>query len=276
MKVAAVVVSYNSARELPESLGSLHRLNVDTVVVVDNSSTDDSVDVARRYTDHVLTLPNVGFGAAVNAGVENAPGVDAYFLLNPDCQLTADNFERLVDALRGDSSLGAVAPLMRYPDGRYGISSGPEPTLAKEWLAALRVDHLVPRRLKQVLSRSAALRARVPMLQYVAAEPSPETRPAAWVSGFCMLLRADAFQQIGGFDPGFFLYFEDVDICRRLRDAGWQVASVGTSVAEHKESTSTAVVGKRRLYRAGMQVYFSKHGTRGQRVLASALRRLPI
>jgi GT2 family glycosyltransferase len=91
-----------------------------------------------------------------------------------------------------------------------------------------------------------------------------------------MLVRAEAYRAVGGFDPDFFLYFEDVDLCKRLRAAGWGVASVGTSSAVHRESTSTAAVGKNRLYRDGMVVYFRKHGTGIERVLARALRRLPV
>jgi N-acetylglucosaminyl-diphospho-decaprenol L-rhamnosyltransferase len=276
VKVAAIVVAHNSARDLPQSLGCLVALPLCRIVVADNASTDNSREVARRYTPHILSLPNSGFGAAVNAAVPGAPEADAYFLLNPDCQITDRCYATLTEAMRDDPRLGAVAPLMRYPDGRFGIAAGPEPSMAKEWLAALRVDHLVPNGLKSWLTRSPLLRGRLPMLAYLDTRPGQPTRSVAWVSGFCMLVRAEAFHAVGGFDPGFFLYFEDVDICRRLREAGWAVASVGTSVAEHKESTSTAAVGKRRLYRTGMSVYFAKHGTRRQRLSARVLRRLPI
>ncbi|RLK23248.1 N-acetylglucosaminyl-diphospho-decaprenol L-rhamnosyltransferase [Micromonospora sp. M71_S20] len=276
MKIAAIIVSYNSARELPLSLGCLGALPVDDVVVVDNSSTDDSVEVAKSFGYPVVSLPNVGFGKAINAAAETLPDADAYFLLNPDCHIDPESFAHLVEALRADSKLGVVAPLMRYPDGRFGISAGPEPSIAKEWLAALKVDHLVPRRLKQHLARATPLRKKFKMLEYLDVEPTGQVRETAWVSGFCMLVRGEAFRSIGGFDPRFFLYFEDVDLCTQLRAGGWGVASVGTSVAEHKESTSTGAVGKNPLYRSGMYVYFAKHGTRGQRLLASALRRLPI
>lgn len=276
MRVAAVVVAYNSAEELPASLGCLAALPLERVVVVDNSSTDDSAAVAGRYTAHVLTRPNAGFGASVNAGVESAPDVDAYLLFNPDCRIGPESYAVLVEALAADPELGAVAPLMRYPDGRYGISAGSDPSMAKEWLAALRIDHLVPRRLRHTLARSAWLRRRIRMLDYLAVEPRPTTSRVDWVSGFCTLVRAAAFRDVGGFDPGYFLYFEDVDLCRRLRAHGWGVASVGAGVADHKESTSTAAVGKRPLYRAGMAVYFSRHGTRTQRLLAHALRKLPV
>jgi GT2 family glycosyltransferase len=276
MRITAIVVAHNSAADLPRSLGCLGPLGVDRIVVVDNASTDDGAAIARRYTPHVLTRPNVGFGAAVNAAAAAAPDADAFLLLNPDCDIDPADFARLRDALRTDPRLAAVGPVMRYPDGRFGISSGPEPSLAKEWLAALRVDHLVPRRLAIAAARAPRLRRWLPMLRYLDVEPATGVRVADWLSGFCLLVRATAFSQVGGFDPRFFLYFEDVDLCRRLREAGWVVATVATSVADHTESTSTAAVGKRRLYRAGMDVYFSKHGTRTQRLAARVLRKLPI
>jgi N-acetylglucosaminyl-diphospho-decaprenol L-rhamnosyltransferase len=276
MKTVGIVVSYNSTADLPMSLGSLRRLPVSRFVVVDNSSTDGSVQMALDYTPDVLTSPNVGFGKAINLAVRHAPDADAYLLLNPDCGITPDNYEALHKALEDNDRLGVVAPTMRYPDGRYGISAGPEMSIAKEWLAALHVDALVPRGMRATLSRSKALQRAVPMLRYLQTGPVAGLREVAWVSGFCMLIRAEAFHSIGGFDPSFFLYFEDVDLCKRLRERGWGVASVGDSVADHRESTSTSTVGKRRLYRDGMVVYFGKHGTKTDKRLARALRRFPI
>ncbi|MEV0607398.1 glycosyltransferase family 2 protein [Polymorphospora rubra] len=276
MRVAAVVVSYNSSAELPRSLGSLAELPLERIIVADNSSKDDSVEVARRYTEHVLELPNDGFGPGNNAAVATAPDVDAYLLMNPDAAIAPEDYARLVEALAEDPTRGLVGPIMRYPDGRYGISSGSDPSMAKEWLAALRVDHAVPGSVKRALANSALLRSKIRMLDYVAVEPSPKTVPVDWVSGFCMLVRAEAFRAVDGFDAQYFLYFEDVDLCVRLRAAGWGVATVGSSVAEHKESTSTAAIGKNQLYRDGMDVYFNQHGTRVQRLLAKALKRSPV
>lgn len=73
MKTTAIVVSYNSARDLPMSLGSLRELPIADVVVVDNSSSDDSVEVAERYTPHVIRSSNVGFGKAINTAAEAFP-----------------------------------------------------------------------------------------------------------------------------------------------------------------------------------------------------------
>ncbi|MEV4534298.1 glycosyltransferase family 2 protein [Asanoa sp. NPDC049518] len=273
MKVVAIVVAHNSARDLPDSLGSLTALPLDRVVVADNASTDDSARVAAAYTPHVLRRANDGFGAGVNAAAASAPDADAYLLFNPDCRIGPADFAALRAALK--EGFSAVAPRMRYPDGRFGVSSGSAPSMAKEWIAALRLDEVVPAGLKRRLAASRVLRSLVPMLAYLDVAPAAGTTAVDWVSGFCMLVRADAFRAAGGFDERFFLYFEDVDLCVRLRAAGGRVGAAGASVAEHKESTSTAAVGKKRLYRDGMAVYFGLHGGRAQRLSAHALRRFP-
>ncbi|GIF52135.1 N-acetylglucosaminyl-diphospho-decaprenol L-rhamnosyltransferase [Asanoa ferruginea] len=273
MRVAALVVAHNSARDLPASLGSLAGLPLDRIVVADNASTDDSAAVAACYTPHVLRRANDGFGAGVNAAAASAPDADAYLLFNPDARIAPDDFATLVAAL--DGGFGAVAPRMRYPDGGFGVSGGSAPSMTKEWIAALRLDEAVPAGVKRRLAGSATLRRAVPMLSYLDVAPSAETRTVDWVSGFCMLVRGAAFRAVGGFDERFFLYFEDVDLCVRLRAAGWPVGAVGGSVADHRESTSTAAVGKRRVYRDGMTVYFGLHGGRTERLAARALRRFP-
>ncbi|SNS72387.1 hypothetical protein/N-acetylglucosaminyl-diphospho-decaprenol L-rhamnosyltransferase [Asanoa hainanensis] len=273
MRVVAVVVAYNSARDLPESLGSLSALPVDRIVVADNASTDDSAAVASAYTPHVLRRANDGFGAGVNAAAASAPDADAYLLFNPDCRIDPADYAALLAAL--DEGFVAVAPRMRYPDGRFGVSSGSAPSMAKEWIAALRLDEVVPAPLKRRLAASALLRRMVPMLAYLDVAPAPGTADVDWVSGFCLLVRADAFHAVGGFDERFFLYFEDVDLCVRLRAAGGRIGAAGRGVADHRESTSTATVGKKRLYRDGMAVYFGLHGGRTQRLAAQALRRFP-
>jgi len=114
------------------------------------------------------------------------------------------------------------------------------------------------------------------MLSYLRTGPESGTWEVAWVSGYCMLTRRTAFESVGGFDEDFFLYFEDVDLCARMRGEGWVVALVRDSVARHIESTSTRAVGKERLYRHGMCVYFSKHKGRQSRFWSSVLQRMPL
>jgi GT2 family glycosyltransferase len=275
MKVTAIIVAFNSARELPQCIAGLRAAGVRDVVLVDNASRDESADVALQLDVRVIKSEiNVGFGAAVNRAVSMAS--EPYVLLvNPDCVVAAESVDLLVATLDTYSDLGAVVPSMTYPDGSFGIAGGPEPSMLKEWIAHSGIDARLPRRVRGWLGKGSDLPGLGRLLGYADPAPGGGIVRVGWVSGWCMLLRADAFSAVGGFDEDFFLYFEDVDLCVRLRQVGYQVGIVGHAVASHDESSSTRRVGKSRLYAQGMRVYFAKHGGAvqqlGSRILARRL-----
>jgi GT2 family glycosyltransferase len=191
--------------------------------------------------------------------------------VNPDCRVEPKAVDALVATLRSHSRFAAVVPAMRYPDGTFGIAGGVEPTVFKEWLAYLQVDKLIPASLRRWLARRSRFPVIGGLLGYADATPTFGLVETEWISGWCMLVRVSAFVQVGGFDENFFMYFEDADLCRRLRAAGFQVGIVGYVSAEHEESTAANRVGKGRLYACGMRVYFEKHGSWGTRLFCRAL-----
>jgi GT2 family glycosyltransferase len=273
MTLTAVVVTFNSQDDLPDCLAALSAAGVEHVVVVDNASQDSSVAIAQASQAKVVCLEkNIGFGSAVNVA---AAELDAELLLlvNPDCVVTRVTIEALVDVIRRDKELAAVVPAMRYPDGSYGVAGGPRPTLLKEWISFLQIDMIPPQWLRTLAARGRNLPVVGRTLTYADPRPLPGVNVVDWVSGWCTLIRVSAFKEVRGFDPRFFLYFEDVDICERLRDVGYRVAVVSDAWTIHKESTSTGRVGKRRLYAGGLLVYFSDRG-HAKRLCARALARL--
>jgi N-acetylglucosaminyl-diphospho-decaprenol L-rhamnosyltransferase len=276
--VGAVVITFNSVSVLRDNLLCVRALAPHQIVVLDNASEDDSAQVAMNGGAQVeRSEQNLGFGRAVNRAVSRLEDdVDLILLLNPDCMISPEEFGKLVAALSHDPGLAAVSPSMRYPSGQFGIAGGAEPTVLKEWLGALRIDKLMPERARHWLGRRRWKWIDRGMLSYLRTEPSGGTSQVAWVSGYCMLLRRLAFESVGGFDGDFFLYFEDIDLCTRMRRAGWTLALVRDSVATHIESTSTRAVGKNRLYRQGMDMYFSKHGSIVSRFWSGLLRSMPI
>jgi N-acetylglucosaminyl-diphospho-decaprenol L-rhamnosyltransferase len=276
--VGVVLITFNSASVLRDSLLCVKALAPHQIVVVDNASEDDSARVAvNGGADVERSEQNLGFGRAVNCAVSRLEqDVDLILLLNPDCIISPQEFEKLVAALSHDPRLGAVSPSMRYPSGQFGIAGGAEPTVLKEWIGALGIDRLISERARHWLGRRRWKWIDRGMLSYLRTEPSGGTSRVAWVSGYCMLVRRSAFDSVGGFDGDFFLYFEDIDLCTRMRRAGWTVALVRDSVATHIESTSTRAVGKNRLYRQGMDMYFSKHGGKASRFWSGLLRSMPI
>jgi N-acetylglucosaminyl-diphospho-decaprenol L-rhamnosyltransferase len=205
-----VVVNHNTRDDLLDCLASLDGAGAGTVVVVDSGSTDGSLDaVASRFPEVArVALPNIGFGKAANAGVAltDAPAV---VVANADTRFARGSVAALGTYLAEHPDVGALGPLIRFPDGRLQLSARVFPSIGQavghgllglwrpsnRWTRAYRLtdwDH-------------------------------ESERDVDWVSGCCLALRRSAFDQVGGFDPAYFMFVEDVDLCWRLRQAGWKV-----------------------------------------------------
>jgi N-acetylglucosaminyl-diphospho-decaprenol L-rhamnosyltransferase len=210
--ISAVIVSYNSADYLPDCLRSLRSEGVDDIVVVDNASSDGSVEVVRAADPAVSVVEtgaNLGFGSAANRGVAATAG-EYVLILNPDTVVEPGTAKALSEALDRDPGLAVVGPRMENLDGTLYPSVRRFPEMAVAFGHAF---------LGLVWPANPATR-RYRMLDW------DHERPAAdvdWVGGACMLVRRSAFDLIGGFDEAYFMYVEDVDLCWRLGQAGWRI-----------------------------------------------------
>jgi N-acetylglucosaminyl-diphospho-decaprenol L-rhamnosyltransferase len=211
-EVSAVVVSFNSAADLPDCLRSLRSEGVADVVVVDNASADSSVEVVRRADPEarvVQTGANLGFGSAANRGVAVTTG-DHILILNPDTVVEPGTVKALSEALDRDSGLAAVGPRLENVDGSLYPSVRRFPDLTVAFGHAF---------LGLIWPRNPATR-RYRMLDWDHDQAAAEVD---WVSGACFLVRRTAFDMVGGFDEAYFMYVEDVDLCWRLGQAGWRI-----------------------------------------------------
>jgi N-acetylglucosaminyl-diphospho-decaprenol L-rhamnosyltransferase len=270
-EVVAVVVTYNAEDLIVACLDAIGRLDVSLVAVVDNASTDQTLAVLERVgaardgmAQKLRVTPsgvNLGFGRAVNAAAARV-SCDDLLLVNPDCILPDETYRRMVTFLAQNPDVSAVAPGMVDAAGKRGIAGGAKPTLVKEALAVLHLDAVVPRRLRPALGRRLQgrrfCRRLTPYLATLGAN-GPVTLD--WLSGFCLLVRMTSWREVGGFDPAYFLYYEDVDLCERLRRAGGRVVCLSDVAAIHGGSVSTKRIGKGRVLRGGMRLYFEKSGT---------------
>lgn len=184
---------------------ALARPGVDaTLTVVDNASTDRSAAVARELAPGacVLELPaNRGYGAALNVALRHARAEWA-LVANPDVDLTPLHARALEAALASAAPTDAVlAPAVLDADGRPQASVGPDPALGRLLLG---------------LARARAAR------HYYRRTPAPGA-VVDWATGACLLVRRPAWQAVSGFDEEFFLYYDDADFCRRVREAGFHV-----------------------------------------------------
>jgi N-acetylglucosaminyl-diphospho-decaprenol L-rhamnosyltransferase len=220
--VSAVVVSFNTGKELLRCLASLAahvRLPLE-VVVVDNASADNSPDLVRAAYPRARVIEsrsNRGFSAANNEGLR-ASSAPQVLVLNPDAEVTPGAVETLSGILDARPPVGVVGPLTRSADGSVQVSFGPDLTPLSEWRQGRLVRGVRDRRPEAL--REAAARA--------ATEHDPD-----WVSGSCFLARRRALESVGGFDEGFFLFEEDADLCLRLRRAGWRVLFTPEAEVRH-------------------------------------------
>ncbi len=226
--VAVVIVTYRSAQDLGPCLASLiGDPCIGSVVVVDSGSPDTGA-LRPVVGAHASSLPvslvelgtNVGFGAACNRGAA-LTGEPVLVFLNPDTELGAGCVSALTAALSGYGSQAAAGP-------RFGVAG---PTVRSSDGSVYPSARSFPS-----LLRSAAhgfLGVVAPRNRFSQGYLHPPSGPD-WVSGTAMAVRRDAFEQVGGFDEGYFMYVEDVDLCWRLARAGWSVTMVNEATVVHR------------------------------------------
>jgi len=228
--LSVAVVSYNTRDLLRACLLSLQARQAEgeailEVIVADNGSGDGSPDMVRAEFPAVRLVEtggNVGFGRANNLALGGARG-RFFCLLNSDAETLPGALSRALAFLDARPDVGLVGGQLLWPDGRAQPSWGGDPTLAGVW---------------QEQTFSGALRRRA-----AAPVPAPSAAPldVDQISGAFMVLRRQAWQQVGGFDPAYFMYNEDVDLNVRLRRAGWRVVFLpDVSVRHHLGASSRA------------------------------------
>jgi GT2 family glycosyltransferase len=244
MMISVIIANHNGEEYLDRCLGSLGRPGRGLeVILVDNASSDGSLDLVASRFPEVRILPqgsNLGFAAANNIGADAALG-DALLLLNADAWLEPGALDLLADRLESDHRAGLVAPRLRYPDGRRQFSWSPARGVLGEVLQRLRNGFEARAWVHGTLARGIGRFA-----------------GRSWYTAACVLIRARAFQQVGGFDTRFFMYFEDVDLCVRLEEAGWRLAQEPRAVVTHVGGfrRNTAVDD---LYRPSQLRYYRVH-----------------
>lgn len=264
-KIGAAVVSFNTRELTLQCLKAtqLAAAGCDTMfTLVDNGSSDGTVEAVRRAFPawKVVVAPeNPGYGAALNRAFRLAPA-EFYLALNADVLLHRDAMRCLRDFLDQHPTCGLVGPSLTYPDGRLQPSAKQFPALAFAVGEALWFHSFFPR------NRSVR--------RFYYAEQDLTNRPwVDMVSGAAMLIRAQAFWRIGGFDEGFRLYFEETDLCWRLRSAGFSIARCSEAKAVHWHGASTIQTTVRQVeyYLSYIRFFRKHHGAWSARVLAAAV-----
>ena len=266
--VSVVIVSFNTRdttlqclRELETDLAQLK--GDSEVFVVDNASHDGSADAIRAGFPGVHLIEsntNEGFGPANNRAFELARG-EFFLLLNSDAFVHPGAIQTLVDFLREPENerVGGVGPRLLNRDGTLQASCWKFPSPGRAWLEALGV---------------ARLFASHPKLGDYYRWSHDSRREVDFVIGACLLVRREVFEEVGGFDPEFFLYAEETDWQKRMLSKGWTVAFCPDALVTHLGGVSGAADANKtsNLFWQGQERFISKHfGARGWLLFRGAL-----
>ena len=232
--VSVVVVTADSGAGvvgcIASALGSTAPVEV---LVVDNASRDGSIEqIAARFADDprvrlLRNETNLGFGAACNRGAAVANG-DVILLLNPDCMIDADSIARLSAVLESDPRMGLVGVLQIDAEGHVDPASRRRDPLFRRALASVFGLNRLADRWPSFAGVDMPPAASAPAIEAVDA-----------VSGALMAVPRTVFEQVRGFDEGYFLHCEDLDLCRRVRDAGYRVVCANEVRVVHGKGGSS-------------------------------------
>lgn len=263
--VSALVVSYNVKDLLLDCLQAFFASSdvPCEAVVVDNASSDGSADaVAERFPDvKVLRQPrNLGYGKANNAGLQECQG-RFVLLLNPDVTVGPGCVGKLSDFLLVRPDVGAVGPKLLRPDGSLDLACRrgfPTPATAFYRLSGL----------SRVFKKSARFNRY--NMGHASAE---ETHEIDSGTGACLMLRRAAIDRVGFFDPDYFMYGEDIDLCFRLKLGGWKVYYLPAATAVHLKGMSTQQATRRMLFEfhSSMWTFHHKHYAEDMPAFANGL-----
>jgi GT2 family glycosyltransferase len=228
MLLSTIIVTYNT-REM--TLDCLRALLADTqsipgheIFVVDNASSDQTVDAIRNQFPNVKIIANpknLGFGAANNQALKQATG-DFLLLLNSDAFPKPGAIPSLIKELQANPKAGVIGPRLLNPDGTMQLSCYKFPTPARAWLENTYLSSAFPNTALGDYRRW----------------PHDTARNVDWVIGACMLIRKEVYDQVGGFDERFFMYAEESDWQLRIKQAGWQIAFTPNAQVTHLAGAS--------------------------------------
>ncbi|MEM7309046.1 MAG: glycosyltransferase family 2 protein [Planctomycetota bacterium] len=254
IELSVILVTYRSAPEIGACVRSLRTAGYLTdpnveVLIVDNNSDDDTLALARRHAPEVRRIArreNSGFAVACNEGAQRARG-HALLFLNPDTEVEPGSLELLLQRLWSHPDIGAVGPRLRGRDGSIAPEARPLPTplgeFARKWSRAA-----------SLLGIRAAPRVRAP------------DGDVEWLCGACLMVRRSTWNEVGPFDPAFFLYFEETDWCLRAARHNWRLVLEHRAAIKHTAGASAARAGQRlrggevlRHLVASRRTYFRKH-----------------
>ncbi len=253
MTISVIIVNWNVRESLRRCLESINRYGRGAkydVTVIDNASKDKSAEMVRQEFPECVLIANAankGFAAAVNQGIRSSMG-DIIFLLNPDTEVQENTFEKVLDEFARHPQTGVMGGRIENKDHTIQPSVRRFPTVWSQILIMLKLHHLFTfRAYRQYMAEDFDYRKK----NYV-----------EQVMGAFFAIRRDMIRSIGEFDERFFVWFEEVDFCKRAREAGWDVVYTPEAAIYHTGGQSfaqLAPVSRQLLFNQSLRRYMRKH-----------------
>ncbi len=239
--VSIIILTYNSEKFIEETIGSLLDFTTGTeIIVVDNASTDKTVSKIKKFGKKVKfieTGANLGFSAGINVGAKKATGEYLLFV-NPDTKFKSGNIEDMISVFDNNIDAGVVGGRMQAADGHVEKSTGKFFGVLASILIAAGLDE------KLGVRRSPG-----------------KIEKVDFVSGGFMMVKAELFRKLGGFDENLFMYVEDMELCFRARLSGYSTYFVPSVVVTHiGQGSSNRAFAIKNIFR-GVLYFHKKHGT---------------
>ncbi len=222
MDLTIIIVNWNTREMLKNCLESImgsKRIQKIRIIVVDNASKDGSREMVETLFPEVKLINsggNIGFGKANNLAIQQA-NTPFLFFLNPDTMVMEGTMEGMVEFMRSHPTVGAMGCKITYPPAQTKTvgTDGDAHTLEMQW---------VPSPLK-ILFKMLFLSDKMiqKFKKYLPYKNPHESGYVSFLAGACLMMKKEVLEQIGCFDERFFMYGEDYDLCRRIKDAGWQL-----------------------------------------------------
>lgn len=260
MKLSVVILCWNDLRVIGDCLRSIYNETTDInleVIVSDNGSTDGSLEyISQNYPSVCIVTNgvNLGFAKGNNAGIALSRG-EYVLILNPDTIIRDRALEKYVAFADSHPEAGAFGCRVLNGDGSYQVSARPFPTIWRDWIGALYL-------------RPLAFLSDLFISDTYTGWKGDSERAVDWQSGCCVMFRSNLLKGLGGFDEQFFYHFEEVDLCRRVWNAGYPVLYTPGAVITHLGGQSVGRFPIRfelEKYRNRYRYYYKYFGPKGAR-----------
>ncbi len=241
-KISILIVNYRSEKYLEKCIASLYlkiknKIEAE-ILIINNDSKTKLIKVAKKYpsVQIINSQKNIGFGAGHNLGVKQAQG-EFLFFLNPDAEILSVNIQKIITLLENNTKIGILG-------GKLIDDFG----VVQKWNAGAQLDF------KELIKNNLGLTRSKNFWQ------SQTKQEVDWVSGAALLIRKNDFIKVGGFDEKFFMYFEDLDLCRRIKNQKKQILFYPDLLIKHEggKSYSNPKKQKKDFY-LSQEYYFEKY-----------------